>query len=268
VPRAVAVAAAHAALAVLALAPASVAAAVRLDARPAPDDRGVLEVVVLNTGDTPANALHPVVGFQHHRLAGAPVSLAPGTSHTWRVALPPLPGPGTFPAVVRTAGAPDAGAVVLVVPVSSPGAEPSPLRAVLEVEPVALLGHARLRLENPLPAPVAGRVVFVLPDGLTTEPDTQPAVVPAGGARIVPLVLEPRGVRPGTHRAFAVFGYVADGVAYAVVADAAVAVVPDGGRGGPPPLAIGLLALGAAVTVAVLAVRRTRSRRTAGPSAG
>src|SRR5439155_9477852 len=109
---------------------------------------------------------------------GERAQLEPTIRRAWRFSLAPPDGVGTFPATLRVRWSdPDAGAgsLALVVLVATPGAVDSPLAATVTQEPITRFDHAHLQLENPGAIPAAGGVVFVLPDHLTTDPESAPA---------------------------------------------------------------------------------------------
>jgi hypothetical protein len=133
------------------------------------------------------------------------------------------------------------------------------VHATLTVSPVTRFGRAAVALENPTPAPVYGRVIVALPDGLTIEPESQPAAVPARGRSEVPLVVQNDGAAPGSSAPmFALFDYVADGRRHLSVAPAVVTV--DTGRAAASPLLVGAAALGLALTLLAVAWRRAGRR--------
>ena len=135
------------------------------------------------------------------------------------------------------------------------------LAATWTTEPIGRFGHAHLQLENPGVLPVAGRVVFVLPAHLSTEPESEPTAVPAGGRATVPLVIENHGATPGrSYPISAVFTYTENGIHHAVLAETTAAVV--GGSEGEriPPLAVGGGALALALGLLAFAWRAARRR--------
>src|SRR5262249_28131189 len=137
-----------------------------------------------------------------------------------------------------------AGAVPLVLQVAAPGAAQSAIRARLETKPVAGTGHGELVLENPGAAPVAGRVVFVLPGGVTTEPESMPAQIGAGSRTSVPLVVQATGDVPAArYPAFAIFEYSDGGTQYTVVESTTMEVVAGKTAGRGLRLLVGLAAL-------------------------
>jgi hypothetical protein len=129
---------------------------------------------------------------------------------------------------------------------------------------VTRAGRAEVRLANPAAAPVDGRVVFVLPDGLATDPETRPARIPAAGTASVTLGIENRGaLPPGTHAVYALFEYVDGDSQQTAMAKGLVTIVPPPGSAWRP-LVVGGLALLAAIALLGLALRRSASR---GPTA-
>jgi protein involved in polysaccharide export with SLBB domain len=151
--------------------------------------------------------------------------------------------------------------VPLVALVGAEASKPSPIRATLEVAPVAHHGNARLVLENAEARPAAGRVIFVLPEGLATEPESQPVRVAPGDRVTLPLVLQNEGgLPPGRYPAFAIFEW-ADGPTHeTALAEAAVEVVAAGELDRARPLLVGLGALGVTLGLFALAWRASRKR--------
>jgi len=100
---------------------------------------------------------------------------------------------------------------------------------------------------------------FVLPGGMSTEPESLPAQVAPGGRTIVPVGIQGHGtVPPGAHRIYAVFEYAEGGEHVTIVAPAELAAIA--GRGPRErPLLVGLGALG--ITFALLAVAWRRAAR-------
>jgi hypothetical protein len=227
-------------------------------------DRVALQVDVRNDGDRPVSAVAPEVVYSGRSERGETLSdLAPGTRHGWTFDLPRPAEPGSIPAVIRVRYTGDDGrraAVPLVATVSTPGLLPVPeVRATLTTSPMARFARALLLLENPLAAPVHGRVVVVLPDGLTIEPESQPAEVPAQGRSEVPLMLQNRDEPSGVSvPIFALFDYDLDGRRHLAVASTSA----DVAGGGPPipPLVIGGGALALALVLLGLAWRRAARR--------
>jgi hypothetical protein len=229
-------------------------------------ERVALEVDVRNAGDASASAVAPEVVYAGRSEHGDAVAeLAPGARHTWAFDLPRPSEPGSIPAVIHvryTGGDRRRASVPVVAIVSTPGLLPVPeVRATLTTSPVTRFARAVLLLENPLPVAVHGRVIVVLPDGLTIEPESQPAEVAREGRSEVPLMLQNQGEAPGTVvPVFALFEYDLDGRRHLIVAS----VRADVAGGGPPlpPLAIGAAALGLTLALLALAWRRA-SRRAA-----
>jgi hypothetical protein len=220
-----------------------------------------LRLVVRNAGDETARGVTPGLVYQHTTATGEGVTLDPGTSHEWRLPLPPPPGPGTFPATVRIEYVDVSGrtrSVPLVVRVPTSGPAPTAIRASLDVGPLAAGGDARLALDNAGPHPIAGRVVFVLPGGFWTEPESLPAQIAPGGRTIVPLAIQGGGAAPpGRYPTYAVFEYAEDAEHRTVLATAELTA--PGARRRARPLLVGLGALG--VTLALLAVAWRRAAR-------
>jgi hypothetical protein len=227
-------------------------------------DRVALEVDVHNEGDRPVSAVAPEVVYSGRSERGETIpELAPGERHGWAFHLPRPAEPGSIPAVIRVRYTGDDGrraALPVVATVSTPGLLPVPeVRATLTTSPVTRFARAVLLLDNPLAAPVHGRVVVVLPDGLTIEPESQPVEVPAQGRSEVPLMLQNRDEPPGVAvPIFALFDYDLDGRRHLAIASTSA----DVAGGGPPipPLAIGGGALGLALVLLALAWRRAARR--------
>jgi hypothetical protein len=220
-----------------------------------------LHVVVRNAGGEAARAVVPRLVWRHATVAGDGVVLEPGARHEWHLPLPPPPGPGSFPATVRVdyvdaAGRADSVPLVILVPTPTPG----PVRATLEFGPLARVAEGRLTLDSSGDRPLAGRVVFVLPGAMSTEPESLPAQISPGGRTVVPLAIQSRGdVPPGPHRIYGVYEYAEAGEQHTVVATTELAAIADGGRRARP-LLVGAAAL--AVTFALLAVAwRSAARR-------
>ena len=229
-------------------------------------ERVALQVDVLNDGGASVSDVAPEVVYAGRSERGQTVAeLAPGTRHTWAFDLPRPAEPGSVPAVIHVRYTGDDGhraTVPVVAAVSTPGLLPVPeVRATLTTSPVTRFARAVLLLENPLPTPIHGRVVVVLPDGLTIEPESQPAEVAREGRSEVPLVLQNRDEATGSVvPVFALFEYDLDGRRHLIVASARAEVA--GGRPPLPPLAVGGGALALALALLALAWRRA-SRRTA-----
>jgi hypothetical protein len=157
--------------------------------------------------------------------------------------------------------------VPAVATVATPGMLPVlEARATLTTTPVARFGRATVTIENPTPVPIHGRLITVLPAGLTTEPESQPAEVPARGSREVPIVVQDDGaVRGATASMFALFEYNLDGRWHLIVAPAGVTVSTASAT--ESPLLVGGIALGLALALLALAWHRA-ARRVAGAQNG
>jgi hypothetical protein len=219
-----------------------------------------LHVAVRNTGDETAHRVTPRLVYQHGTVAGDGATLDPGGSRDWRLPLRPPPGPGTFPALLHVEyvdASGWAGSVPLVVLVTASATPSTTVRASLEVGTLAGVAQGRLVLDSTAAAPIAGRVVFVLPGGMSTEPESLPAQIRPGGRTIVPVAIQSRAaLPPGRYPVYGVFEYAADGEHRTVLARAEVPA--DAGRGRRArPLLVGLGALG--VTFALLAVAWRRA---------
>src|SRR5262249_47630965 len=200
--------------------------------------RAPLEVAVHNGGARPVPAAAPEVVYSGRSERGETIpELAPGERHGWVFDLPRPAEPGSIPAVIRVRYTGDDGrraALPVVATVSTPGLLPVPeVRATLTTSPVTRFARAVLLLDNPLPAPVHGRVVVVLPHGLTIEPESQPVEVPAQGRSEVPLMLQNRDEPPGVAvPIFALFDYDLDGRRHLAIASTSADVA--GGRSPSP----------------------------------
>jgi hypothetical protein len=237
---------------------ATAAAAVRLEL--AAEDGGELRLEALNAGDETADEVVPEARYQHRSEVGETARLVPGARHEWRFALPISPGAGSLPVTIRVRYR--EGAAHRTVPLVTVVGAPGPIRATLEVPPVRHHASARLVLENPEARPVAGRVVFVLPEGLATEPESQPARIAPGDRVVLPLVLQNEGgLPPGRYPVFAIFEWTDGPTHEATLARANVEVVAAGPLDRARPLLVGLGALGVTVGLLALAWRASRKKR-------
>jgi len=242
------------------------AAQLRLEAESQVADAVTLRLHATNTAAEVMHDIVPEVVYHHRTVVAERVeALAPGAAHEWRTPLPAPPGPGTFPATVHlryVTGDGQAGSEILVHLVRTPGAPLPEVRATLATEPVTLLGHAAVTLENAAPEGVAGRLVVALPPDLRTDPESRPAEIPASGRTSLPVVVENVGARPGDLRpVFALFEYDRDGTHHAVLAEATLPVVRRSGD--RRPLVVGLAALAVALSILAIAWRSARARRPA-----
>jgi hypothetical protein len=239
------------------------APSLRLEAQAHAAPASAVDVVATNVGDTPAVDVVPTAIFQHGEFRGRPVSLAPGERHEWQIALPP-PERGTHPVIVRVhygdlVGNSASTPVVTLLP--SPDATPTAVRATLTTHPVSGAGSVRLRLENPGPGPAAGRVVVVVPAVLRPDPEAQPAQVPAGGVRDLPIMLDATAASPGAaYPAYALFEFDAGGEHHTVLADTIVPIHAASPAGRWTSLAVAGGALLFTLALVALALRRTRRR--------
>lgn len=237
----------------------------RLEGSVVAQDPPAIRVIAHNTGETTVRDVTPTVAFEHQSYRGVPASLDAGAHHEWRLGLPPPSQPGTSAATVRTEWMDVVGArhaLPLVVLVSAATElPPDPVELVWTLEPAAPVAHTRVRLENRGPRPVVGRLAFVLPGELTTEPEGQPVTIPARAGTTVPVAIESRGAESGSYPAYALFTYTdADRRRAALTAgELTVARAPRGERA--MPLAIGGGAL--ILAFALLAVALRASRRVA-----
>jgi hypothetical protein len=154
---------------------------------------------------------------------------------------------------------------VIIALVATPGTAPAAIRANFDAAAVTLAGRAEVRLANPGSTPVDGRIVFVLPDGLATDPQTRPARMAPGGEAIVTLGIENRGsLPPGTYAGYALFEYADGDEQQTAMAKALITVAaPPGSESFP--LVVGGLALLAALATLGIAVRWSARRS---PGAG
>jgi hypothetical protein len=228
---------------------------------------GALEVMVANRRPAAVSGVTPEVVYQHRTLRDSPATIEPGGSHTWSFELPPALRPGAAAAVirVRTEGlSPAAAAPVIIALVATPGTAPAAVRATFDAAAVQHAGRAEVRLANPGTSPVDGRVVFVLPDGLATDPQTRPARIAPGGDTSVTLGIENRGaLPPGTYAGYVLFEYADGDEQQTAMAKAPITVAsPPGSESFP--LVVGGLALLAAIATLGMAVRSSARR---GPAA-
>jgi hypothetical protein len=236
---------------------ASAVVRVEVEGTTAPD----LRITASNAGDEPADEVVPEVLYQHRSWTGAAVRLGPDERHEWGFALPAPPGPGTFPAIVRVRYRDPLGrrgAVPLVLALSTPGVPMSVIEARLETGTVRGEGHGTFVLTNSGVQPIAGRAVFVLPGGITTEPESMPAQVAPGGRTVVPLVVQAADLPPGRYPVYATFEYTRDGTPSVVVGSATIEVVAGAPAGRNLRLLVGAAALVTALLAVVLAGRAAR----------
>ena len=229
---------------------------------------GALEVMVANPRPAAVADVTPEIVYQHRTLRGSPATIEPGGRNTWSFELPPALRPGAAAAVirVRTEGlSPAATAPVVIALVATPGTAPAAIRASFDAAAVTRTGRAEVRLANPGTTPVDGRVVFVLPDGLATDPQTRPARIAPGGDASVTLGIENRGaLPPGTYAGYALFEYTDGDEQQTAMAKVLITVAaPPGSES--VPLVVGGLALLGAIAILGLAVRSSARR---GPAAG
>ena len=224
---------------------------------------GAIAVMVVNPRPTAVSAVAPEMVYQHRTVRGAPTTIQPGGRHRWELDLPPPLRPGAAAAVVRVQaeGLADAEAApVIVALVATPGTAPAAVRVSFETTPVTRAGRAEVRLANPDDAAVDGRVVFVLPQGLATDPQTRPARLPGAGSASVTLGIENRGaLPPGTYAVYALFEYVEGDAQQTAMARGLVTVVSPAGSKSRP-LVVGGLALLTAIALLGLALRRSARR--------
>ncbi len=223
-----------------------------------------LVVDVRNPGDHPVSDVAPVVVYQgQERHGDARPELAAGARTAWTVTLPPPAEPGTVPAVidVHYRDGAQRRSVPAVAAVSTPGLLSEPeVRAAFTTGPVTSYARAELLLDNPTPSSVHGRVIVVLPAGLSTEPTSQAAEVPANGRRAVPLVIQNDGAAPDAGLpALALFEYDSPGRRHLAIAPVTVPVV--GGGPSAPPLLVGSVALALALALCGVAWRRAAAKR-------
>ncbi len=220
-----------------------------------------VSVTATNSGDEAAHALVPEVRLQSTvRRGDAVTNLDVGRSTTWQLSLPLPTGPGTFPLTIRLAyadGRGQPGAADLVRLVGTPGTMGAPVTATLEMEPTGAHGTATLTLTNPTLAPVAGRVVPVLPARFTTEPDSIPAQVPAQGSTAVTFIVENTSVPPGSNfPLYALFEYEQRGIHHTVLGETILRIVAVQPTGAVSPLVVGGAALLMAIGLLGIAWRR------------
>jgi hypothetical protein len=234
-------------------------------------ERALVRLEVANAGDVSATDVTPEVVYQGRQVRGETLAeLRPGDHHAWSFDLPLPTEPGTVPAVIQVRYADSTGhrtSVPAVATVVTPGLLPVlEARATLTTTPVTRFGRATVTLDNPTPVPIHGRLITVLPAGLTTEPESQPAEVPAHGSREVPIVVQNDGAVRGSNASiFALFQYNLDGRWHLIVAPAAVAISTESAT--ESPLLVGAIALGLALALLAVAWRRA-ARRVAGSRNG
>lgn len=218
----------------------------------------VLELVAHGSGETAE--VTPTIIYQHRTWSADAATIPPGSRHAWSLPLPPPDDPGTFPVTIRAeyrVGSRSAVAPLVLV-LATPGAAGTPVRAGLVTTPITTFGRGELTLENGEDRPIAGRVSYVLPSGLRTDPESTPAQMASGGRAVVPLLIENRdGQTPSGESLYAVYEYAAEGSHYTVVASAPLAIAARGGDS--VPLIIGVAALAAALGIAILASRRANA---------
>jgi hypothetical protein len=227
------------------------------------ESRGEVRLHAVNAGDEPAEDVAPEASYQHRLEVGESVQLAPGARYDWRFAPGASMDAGSFPVTIRVRYRERRARrmVPLVVIVGGDPAAPDPIRSILEVGPVAHHASARLVLENGGARAAAGRVVFVLPDGLTTEPESQPVRVGAAGRAVLPLVLQNEGgLPPGWYPVYAVFEWADGPTARTSLARVTVDVVPSGRLERARPLLVGVGALVVTIGLLALAWRASRER--------
>lgn len=236
-------------------------AGVRLEVSGTARGGTALRIRAVNHGDVGATGVRPEAAYQRQTIGGDQVEIAAGASHEWVLPLPAATGPGTFPVVVRIRYRTDAGraSIPLVVLAEVPAAAPPAVDVALSAFPAAGIARARLQVQSRSARALAGRVVFVVPDGLSAEPESEPVQLAPGETRIVPVTL--RGVAADArYPVSALFEYEEDGVHHAALATAELA--PDGSAPGRMrPLAIGALALGFTLLLLGLAWRRAAARQ-------
>jgi hypothetical protein len=240
------------------------AGAPEVTARATVGEQTAVVVEVRNTGDDTISKVVPVVVYQGQEVRGDhSAAMPPGTRATWTFTLPLPAEPGSIPAVVDVHYEDALGrqAVPAVATVSTPGLLPVPeVHGTLTAAPVTRFSQAQLVLDNPTPSPLHGRVVVLLPAGLSTEPTSQAAEVPPDGRRAIPLVLQNDGATPGAAvPVIALYEYGMAGRRHLTVASATVSIV--GGGPAIPPLVIGTGALAAALALCGLAWRRAAAKR-------
>jgi hypothetical protein len=221
----------------------------------------VLELAVRGTETEAAEDVSPTVVYQHREWRGEPATIAAGARHTWSFDLPAPDGPGTFPVSIRVDHRAGGRATMtpLVLVLATPGAAASPIRPVLSTTPIGGFGRGELSLENRDDRGVAGRVSFLLPSGLRTDPESSPQRLAPGERAVVPLLIENRGAATtSTDSLFAVFEYEVDGTHHTVVTTAPLVVTAQGRSS--VPIVIGLAALTVAVGVLAIAWRRAAAR--------
>ena len=227
-------------------------------------DRAAVRLEVANAGDVSATDVTPEVVYQGRQVQGETIAeLPPGNRHAWTFDLPLPAEPGTVPAVIQVRYTDSAGhrtSAPAVATVVTPGLLPVlEARASLTTTSVTRFGRATVCIENPTAVPIHGRLITVLPGGLTTEPESQPVELPPRGRRDVPIVVQNDGaVRGSTASMFTLFEYSLDGRWHLIVAPAGVTVATE--RATESPLLVGAIALGLALTLLAVAWYRAARR--------
>lgn len=219
------------------------------------DGSPVLELVA--TGNEETADVTPTVVYRHQTWTGDLATIPRGSRHAWSFPLPAPDDPGTFPVSIRADYRADGRAAMtpLVLVLATPGAAPSPVHATLVTTPITTFGRGEVVLENGDDRALAGRVSYLLPSGLRTDPESTPARVQPGERMVLPLLIENLGAPPASGEPlFAVFEYAAEGWHHTVVATAPLTVASRGGL--PVALMVGGGALVVAVGVLGLAWRR------------
>lgn len=238
------------------------AALLRVGAAPMPTETPGIELSAANDGDADAAGVTPVVVSQHVSATGEPVSLAPGARHVWHLSLPPPPPEGSVAAIARvrwTGADGEVASAPAVAVLAAPGATTPAVGATLLAEPLARVANMRLALENRGDRPVAGRVVAVLPSGITTEPESQAVTVGARSTATVPIMLDASQARADRdYPAYALFEYTDGTLRRAVAAATTLRAARE--RGSRRPLVVGAVASLAMLAVLAFALARSRRR--------
>ena len=147
----------------------------------------------------------------------------------------------------------------------TPDAQRGSVRVALPLMRVAGQGTAALTIDNPTTQQIGGRVVVVVPEEFTPDPESQAATVPATGRASVPFGIENlRGPVDSRYPAYAWFDYRQDGARAIALATTTIDTLPRPASR-VPIVVVATLAAGAA---ALLAVALRRSRRLGTRSAG
>jgi hypothetical protein len=223
-------------------------------------------VEATNAGTEALRLVSPEVRYRLAERTGAPVDLAPGSRHSWRVDFPLPGGPGGEPLIV-VARWEDATGTRHSLPyaraLDTPGLLPTEAQLIVEPEPAAGRERALVRISNATADPLRGRLVALLPDECFTTPVAQPVDVAPRQSIRVPIDVQSSGPVGTTYPLYALFQFEQGGIPRAIVAPTLLGVGVTPNRGSVRPLTVGtgalLLALGVLVAANWQAARRRRT---------